>query len=100
MELNGLKAAVTARFPESSGKISYVDEERGDPPTGVLVFQNIFSGFQIWQKGSKGASESFKKADNVTHRSLKAKVSEGWWGPLTLAGEVRVGGVLSPSRGR
>ena len=95
-----MKTAVAARFPDSKAKITYASEDDPEPRGHVLVFQNIFSSFQIWQKDSEGASDAFKKAGSVRHSSLTAKVSEGWWSPLTLVWEGRVGGVLSPSCGR
>ena len=80
--LKQLKTAVGKRFPGSKGKITYLDNSKPAPSGHVLVFVNIFSNFEIWQKGSAGTAEHFKPS--VTPSSLTAKVSNAQMDAMTL----------------
>ena len=68
--LASLKTAVQERFPDSKGKITYIVLEDPKPSGHILVFQNVWSNFQILQKGSAGAKDVFKRKASVKHARL------------------------------
>ena len=72
-----LKAAVEARFPDSKGYITYIPDTRSEPRGHTLVFQNIWSSFEIWQKGSAVTKpDVFKNKSVVKHSSKNVTVDD------------------------